>query len=111
MRKITQVGLAVALALSAAGISAQDAAELERGKEVFDNWCAACHTGNRPGSVALEVRYQGVRPAHLEDREDLVPELTRFFVRNGISIMPPFRKTEITDEELEALAAYLAPRD
>jgi mono/diheme cytochrome c family protein len=40
-----------------------------------------------------------------------VPELTRAFVRNGVSVMPPFRKTEITDAELAALAAYLAPKD
>jgi hypothetical protein len=58
----------------------------------------------------LRVLYQGSRSEHLEERTDLHPELTRFFVRNGVSIMPPFRKTEITDEELEALAAYLSPR-
>ena len=39
---------------------------------------------------------------------DLTPELTKFFVRSGINVMPPFRKTEITDAELNALAAYLA---
>jgi (+)-pinoresinol hydroxylase len=38
-----------------------------------------------------------------------VPEITRTFVRNGVTIMPFFRKTEISDEELDALAAYLAP--
>ena len=45
----------------------------------------------------------------LEERTDLVPEITRTFVRNGVSVMPFFRKTEITDAELAALAAYLAP--
>jgi mono/diheme cytochrome c family protein len=39
-----------------------------------------------------------------------VPELTRSFVRTGVSVMPPFRKTEISDADLEALAAYLAPK-
>jgi hypothetical protein len=28
-------------------------------------------------------------------------------VRQGVSFMPQFRKTEISDEELTALAAYL----
>jgi mono/diheme cytochrome c family protein len=29
------------------------------------------------------------------------------FVRNGVSIMPFFRKTEISDADLDAIAAYL----
>ncbi|HEY5567547.1 MAG TPA: hypothetical protein VIM81_09925 [Gammaproteobacteria bacterium] len=45
----------------------------------------------------------------LEERTDLVPELNGMFVRNGLSIVPPFRKTEISDADLATLAAYLAP--
>ncbi|MFV0643403.1 MAG: hypothetical protein ACK5NN_02720 [Sphingomonadaceae bacterium] len=30
------------------------------------------------------------------------------FVRSGISIMPPFRKTEINDAELAAQGKYLS---
>ena len=37
-------------------------------------------------------------------------DLTRQVVRRGISVMPFFRKTEISDKDLEALAAYLAPK-
>ena len=36
------------------------------------------------------------------------PELVRTFVRNGITIMPFFRKTEVSDTDLDALVAYLA---
>ena len=32
-------------------------------------------------------------------------------VRKGAGIMAPFRKTEISDVELQALALYLARRD
>jgi mono/diheme cytochrome c family protein len=28
-------------------------------------------------------------------------------VRNGITVMPPFRKTEVTDAQLDAIVAYL----
>ena len=83
-----------------------------RGRAVFDNWCAPCHApgARHPGTQALEVLYKGVKPAVLEQCTDLTPELTRAFVRTGVSVMPPFRKTQISDAELDALAAYLAPR-
>jgi mono/diheme cytochrome c family protein len=83
-----------------------------RGNEVFQYWCAPCHApgARHPGTQALEALYQGAKPAALEQRTDLLPELTRAFVRTGVSVMPPFRKTEISDADLEALAAYLAPK-
>jgi mono/diheme cytochrome c family protein len=91
---------------------AADRATLERGEAVYDEWCAACHDpGPRhPGTQALEALYKGSKPAALEERTDLVPALTETFVRKGVSVMAPFRKTEISDEDLAALAAYLAPR-
>lgn len=90
---------------------AQVGNEGETGKVVFDYWCAPCHApGPRhPGTQALEVLYGGAKPVALEARSDLVPDITRAFVRTGVSVMPPFRKTEISDAELEALARYLAP--
>jgi mono/diheme cytochrome c family protein len=94
-----------------AGARGQDA-QLARGNEVFQYWCAPCHAAGprHPGTQALEHLYKGAKPAALEQRTDLVPELTRSFVRSGVSVMPPFRKTEISDADLAALAAYLAPK-
>jgi (+)-pinoresinol hydroxylase len=82
------------------------------GKAVFEKWCAPCHGDGpgKPGTAALQALYKGAKPALLEQRTDLVPQLTKTFVRNGVSVMPFFRKTEISDAELEALAAYLAPK-
>jgi mono/diheme cytochrome c family protein len=89
---------------------AADAPTLARGKVVFDHWCAPCHdAGDRyPGTVALGVKYQGRLPAALEERQDLAAEVVKVFVRTGISVMPFFRQTEISDDELDALAAYLS---
>lgn len=86
--------------------------QVERGRAVFRQWCADCHSpGPRmPGTQALDVLYKGKKPGALEQRTDLVPKLTEQFVRKGVSVMPPFRKTEISDVDLAALAAYLAPR-
>ena len=91
---------------------AADPAMLGRGKAVFDEWCKGCHApGPRnPGTQALDVLYKGKKPGALEQRSDLDPKLTMTFVRRGVSVMPPFRKTEISDADLAALAAYLAPR-
>jgi mono/diheme cytochrome c family protein len=86
-----------------------DEATLQKGEKVFDYWCATCHgPGNLPGTVALQAKYKGAKPALLSERTDLTPPVTKTFVRKGVSIMPFFRKTEISDADLDALAAYLA---
>jgi (+)-pinoresinol hydroxylase len=111
MTMMRRIAVLVSLAISWACVATAQEPQQVRGKAVFDQWCAPCHgTGpGKPGTAALEALYKGVKPALLEERTDLVPELTRTFVRNGVSIMPFFRKTEISDADLDALAAYLAP--
>lgn len=83
---------------------------LREGQQLYQYWCSACHARGpgHPGTQALEARYAGAMPGTLEDRTNLTPEFVAVFVRNGISIMPFFRKTEINDEELAAIGAYLA---
>jgi mono/diheme cytochrome c family protein len=91
--------------------AAEDAgAPTERGAAVFNNWCSACHSRgplNAPGTTSLQNKYQGTLPAALEDRTDLTAQLVELYVRNGIATMPFYRKTEISDADLAALAAYL----
>lgn len=103
----------VCVAFAGDALAAENPA-VEKGREVFQYWCSACHgagpTLARPGTMALQAKYNGTKPAMLESRTDLTPQVTKFFVRNGVNVMPPFRKTEITDAELNALAAYLARR-
>lgn len=85
----------------------------ERGAAVFSNWCSACHSRgpqNAPGTASLQNKYQGSVPAALQDRRDLTPDLVKFFVRNGVAMMAPLRKTEVSDADLDALAAYLTQR-
>ena len=83
---------------------------VERGAAVFNNWCSACHARgplNAPGTSSLQFKYQGGLPPALEDRKDLTADQVRFYVRNGVAMMAPFRKTEVSDADLDALAAYL----
>ena len=94
--------------------SAEDkGSPVERGAAVFNNWCSACHSRgpqNAPGTASLQNKYQGSVPAALQDRRDLTPDLVKFFVRNGVAMMAPLRKTEVSDADLDALAAYLTQR-
>jgi mono/diheme cytochrome c family protein len=80
------------------------------GQQVYEKWCSSCHGPgtDSPGTRALAAKYNGQVPAQLERRRDLAPEVVKHFVRNGVSVMPSFRKTEITDQELEQLARYLS---
>lgn len=89
-------------------------AVLQQGKAVYGQWCLGCHAplpgmGMFPpaGTYRLQQRYKGRVPAVLEDRVDLTPAFIRAVVREGVSIMPPTRKTEVTDQDLDAVIAYL----
>jgi mono/diheme cytochrome c family protein len=85
------------------------AADLDHGHEVFDRWCAPCHNAGNTysGTIALQAKYQGKLPAALTDRTDLSPAAVDYFVRHGAGLMPPIRKTEVTDSELKDLVAYV----
>lgn len=109
------VGIAFA-ALACGGLPvAADPTQVARGKQVYDYWCGTCHApdpreGGRllPGTAALAVKYHGLKPAALEARDDLAPDFTKYVIRHGIKGMPFFRKTEISDQDMQAIAAYLA---
>ncbi len=103
--------LAIALAASAhAADQPTHPGPANGGRAVFQKWCMPCHGvgADKPGTVALATLYKGAKPAALEERTDLTPEIVRQFVRHGVSVMPFFRKTEISDSELDALANYLS---
>ena len=115
--------LAAAAVLAATGsVAGQDIGEaptfarlydhttLTSGRDVYTYWCWNCHGEGpgKPGTSALAARYKAAVPALLTERTDLSTELVKFYVRNGFSIMPHFRKTQISDAQLEALVEYLA---
>ena len=92
---------------------------IRRGKEVFDAHCRTCHgaastpasRGFLPGTYALELRYKGKLPAALEQRTDLSADRVAAVVRHGGGgFMPPLRPTELSNDELKAVSAYLSRR-
>lgn len=108
----SQLFALAALGLAVQGASAEDSPNLERGKAVYEHWCAPCHAPGpgHPGTQSLQLKYDGNLPAVLLERTDLPAETIKTFVRQGILSMAPFRKTEITDAELDDLAAYVTQR-
>lgn len=84
--------------------------EFASGRAVYNTWCAPCHAPGvtHPGTHALEVKYAGAKSGVLLEWKDLSPEVVKYRVRHGISVMPQFRKTEISDADLEALAKFLS---
>jgi (+)-pinoresinol hydroxylase len=80
------------------------------GQAVYEHWCAPCHAPGpgHPGTQSLQQKYGGKVPAVLLERTDLAPQTVAAFVRQGVLLMAPFRKTEVTDADLAALTAYVA---
>jgi (+)-pinoresinol hydroxylase len=75
----------------------------------FQMSCSVCHgTGpGKPGTRALAAKYKGATPALLEERTDLNPAYIKQVVRQGLYVMPFFRKTELSDVDLNAIVTYL----
>jgi mono/diheme cytochrome c family protein len=86
------------------------AAGQPRGYVEFEKYCSGCHAEGpekRDGTEALRAKYEGAKPALLSERQDLTAVFVKLTVRQGVSIMPPSRKTEVSDSDLDAIAAYL----
>jgi len=103
-------GLALATLLAGAVRADAPPDPYAGGRAVYTKWCAPCHDPGviHPGTNALTVKYKDVKSGVLLEWKDLRPETVRLLVRHGISVMPQFRKTEISDADLDALAKFLS---
>jgi hypothetical protein len=61
-----------------------------------------------PGTAELQVKYGNMDMAVLEKRTNLSAEAVIYFVRHGSGVMPPIRKTELSDSDLKSISDYLA---
>ena len=89
--------------------SADALADIHDGKTLYELHCIACHDQGpgHPGTMRLQERV-GEEQAALLDRDNLPPEYIKLVVREGFKLMPPFRPSELTDRQLDELAAYLS---
>ena len=108
MKSTLIVVVALGAALAARPAAAQESAT-ERGRQVYEKWCTPCHGSGegKPGTIAAAALYKGSKPAVLAERTDLAAAFVKTSVRTGVFVMPRFRKTEVTDADLNAIVAYL----
>jgi (+)-pinoresinol hydroxylase len=99
----------VLFALTAGVANADDAAlspQQQQGKRAYNHICVYCHSPGVWGTNRLSKRMDKEK-AVLENRTDLSAALVQTVVRTGIGSMPPLRKSELSDADLAAVAAYL----
>ena len=113
IRAIAPALIAVfALTLASAALGAAPAAEMpsatQRGEQVFNTRCIFCH-GEGLGHPAWQMLAlkKGKNEAEILGRPDLTPAYIKHVVRNGFIEMPPFRPSEISNSDLNALANYV----
>jgi len=106
--------LALALALAAGTASADEppltsqslTPQQQQGKRLYNHICVYCHSPGVWGTNRLSKRMDKEH-AVLENRTDLSADAIQTIVRTGIGSMPPLRKSELTDADVSAIAAYL----
>jgi mono/diheme cytochrome c family protein len=96
------LGAGVAVAAEVASLAAQE----QQGKVLYSRTCIYCHG---PGLWATNRIAKRLDKDHalLENRTDLSADGIRAIVRSGVGSMPPLRKTELSDADVDAIAAYL----
>lgn len=87
--------------------------QLERGAQVYVQWCAICHNKGvgMAGTDFLRMKYKGEVSPLLEERTDLTRDVIEYYVREGLGSMPYFRKTEVSDSDLDALVLHLTSKN
>ena len=98
--------LSVLLVSPAVAGDAPLSVQQQQGQKLYRSTCFYCHSEKVWGTLAIERR-RGATDALLEKRTDLVPIFVKSVVRNGLGSMPPYRRTELTDTDADAIIAYL----
>lgn len=103
-------GLVLTLSFAALGsVRAADTADAtNRGEQIFNTRCVFCHGVGlgHPAWQMLALK-KGKDKAEILGRSDLTPVYIKHVVRDGFIEMPPFRPSEISDPDLDALADYV----
>lgn len=108
LRLAPRVLAAAAVLLTNAALA--DEPSVAHGKRAYSAICIYCHGPGMWGTNKLAKRLDKAH-ALLESRTDLTAEQIEAVVRNGLGSMPPMRRTEVSDDDLSAIAAYLTRKE
>lgn len=96
--------LAASFAVSATGN--EPAPSAMSGEQLYEQRCVACHDDRGYGTRIISRRVaQG--EAALLDRTNLTKPFVTTVVRRGLGSMPAIREAELSDAQLELIAAFL----
>lgn len=76
-------------------------------EKLFVRKCAMCHRNFGMGTVLLSRRIDPAK-VWLERRDDLTEDYVIAAARGGIGNMPRITRGDVDDDDLKAIAAYLA---
>jgi cytochrome c553 len=85
----------------------QDRSSKSPDEALFVEKCSMCHRQMGMGTVIL-ARRMPPEKAMLEKRDDLSADLVKTAVRQGIGNMPRIGRGEVSDTQLERIAAYFS---
>lgn len=80
------------------------------GSGLFQEKCGMCHRAGGMGTGILSRRMSG-ELALLENRKDLQAPFIANVVRNGLGVMFPISRGEVSDGQLETIIDYLKAED
>lgn len=84
----------------------------ESSADLYEVNCAICHgeEGALAGTMRL-AQSRGDEFSVLLKRGDLSAEYVSYVIRNGLSMMPAFRPSDLDDAQVEALSEYVVSRN
>lgn len=85
----------------------QDRSSRSPDEALFVEKCSMCHRQMGMGTVLL-ARRMAPAVARLEQRDDLTADYIKLAARQGIGNMPRISRGEVSDVQLDRIAAYLA---
>jgi mono/diheme cytochrome c family protein len=88
-------------------VTLADRPDATGGEKLFVENCLMCH-GDFAMGTGLLARRMDPSVAKLEDRDDLTADYVITAARMGIGNMPAIPRGEVSDEQLQQIADYLA---